>query len=91
MSQSNFPGSYSPYTSKIEDAAQKAFKEAFEGFVGVVYSPVAVSQQIVAGINYKFFCNAETVTVLPYNYAAIVSIYQPLEGKARITGIKEIN
>ncbi len=89
MSNSNFPGSYSPYTSKIDGAAQEAFNEAVK-ILGVKYSPVAVSQQVVAGLNYKFFCNTETVTPFPHSGAAIVSIYKPLNGPAHLTGIKDI-
>lgn len=89
--QTNLPGSYSPYTSKIEEEAKQAFKEAFKDFVGVVYTPVAVSQQVVAGLNFRFFCNTESVTRFPVRGAAIVSIYKPLDGTAHITGIQEIH
>lgn len=84
-------GAFTPYTSEISKEAQAAFDEAFNGFVGVSYAPVAVSQQIVAGINYNFFCNTKSATRFPEEGAAIVSIYKPLEGAAHITNIKEIN
>lgn len=84
-------GAFSPYTCKISDEALIAFKEALDGIVGVDYTPVAVSQQVVAGMNYHFFCNSVYITEHPINGAAIVSIYKPLEGKAHITNIKPIN
>ncbi|MXN92010.1 hypothetical protein GR160_12315 [Flavobacterium sp. Sd200] len=75
----------------MDDTAKKAFKEAMEGLLGVQYTPVAVSQQLVAGLNYRFFCNAKPATQYPFNGAAIVSIYKPLNGEAHITGIQKIH
>ena len=83
-------GAYSVYTSKIDASASEAFQEALHGFVGVSYSAVAVSQQIVNGTNYHFFCNTKLITQFPVNGCAIVSIYKPLEGKAHITRIQNI-
>ncbi|WP_430410953.1 hypothetical protein [Kordia sp.] len=87
---SNLPGAYSPYTCKIAAAAEKAFAQAMKGIVGVRYMPVAVSTQIVSGVNYKFFCNTQAATIMPLNGAAIVSIYAPLEGDAHITHIQTL-
>jgi hypothetical protein len=83
-------GAYTPYTCEVSSAAKKAFEQAMEGFVGVKYTPVAVSSQVVSGTNYKFFCNAEKATAMPVNGAAIVSIYAPLEGPAHITHIQSL-
>jgi len=91
MSNTNFPGSYSTFSCKIDDAAQQAFNEAMKQILGVKYATVAVSQQIVAGLNYKFFCNSESVSPFPHNGVAIVSIYKPLNGPAHLTGIKSID
>ena len=87
----NRVGAFSLYSCKIDDAARIAFNEALEGFIGVTYTPVAVSTQVVNGMNYNFFCNATPVIAHPFNRATIVSIYKPLEGKAHITNIKIIN
>lgn len=83
-------GAYSPYTCEISAEAKKAFIEATKGLVGVRYLPVAVSTQIVAGVNYKFFCNTQAATVMPLYGAAIVSIYAPLKGAAHITHIQNL-
>ena len=90
-STTNLVGAFSTYTCTIDNEAKTAFKEAMNGIVGVTYSPVAVSQQVVAGMNYKFFCNTEMVTRYPVKGAAIVSIYKPLKGDAHITGIQDIH
>ena len=84
-------GACTPYTCKISKKASLVFRQATEGIYGVRYEPVAVSQQIVSGTNYKFFCNARVAVQYPLNQAAIVSIYQPLSGKAHITNIQHIN
>ncbi|HNW97673.1 MAG TPA: hypothetical protein PKK00_04580 [Bacteroidales bacterium] len=84
-------GAWSIYTSKIDEQAQQAFKEATHGLVGVSYSPVAVSQQVVAGMNYRFFCNTKLITPIYLNGAAIVSVYKPLKGEAHITSITPIH
>ncbi|MBL4704507.1 MAG: hypothetical protein JKY54_08295 [Flavobacteriales bacterium] len=84
-------GAFSPYTCTISAEAQSAFKEALDGIIGVTYTPVAVSQQVVAGLNYKFFCNTVASTRYPINGAAIVSIYKPLDGRAHITNIQDVN
>lgn len=89
--QNTMPGGWSAYTCQISSEAQAAFTEATSGLMGVQYSAVAVSQQVVAGMNYKFFCNATAVVENPFQYAAIVSIYKPLDGKATITGIFPIH
>lgn len=83
-------GAFSPYTSKIDTQAKMAFEEALKDFVGVKYEPVAVSQQVVAGMNYKFFCNTETATRFPILGSAIVSIYKPLDQAAHIIHIQTL-
>jgi hypothetical protein len=87
---SNLVGAFSPYTCEMSGEAEVAFKEALNGLLGVTYSPVAVSQQVVAGMNYKFFCNTQAATRYPNNGAAIVSIYKPITGAAQITHIQEV-
>jgi len=49
--QTNKLGAFSPYSSEISKASKSAFDEAMKGLLGVTYTPVAVSQQVVAGIN----------------------------------------
>lgn len=83
-------GAFSPYTCKIDENVKVAFDEAIKGILGVAYTPVAVSQQVVAGMNYKFFCNTKSSTLYPINGAAIVSIYKPLKEAAHITHIQSI-
>ncbi len=84
-------GVYTPYTCEISKEALSSFKEVFEGFMGAKYVPVAVSEQLVSGMNYKFFCNSRKMTLGTPTGAAIISIYQPLNGKAQTTAIRDVS
>ncbi|TKG95531.1 hypothetical protein EYV94_08810 [Puteibacter caeruleilacunae] len=81
-------GGYTTFSTAISNEATKAWNEAFQGFVGVNYTPVAVATQVVNGTNYRFFCNAKEVYPNSANEAAMVEIYKPLNDKARICQIK---
>lgn len=84
-------GSWSIFRTDITEEEKDVFKVAFENFVGVSYEPIAVATQVVQGINYKFFCNAQIVYPNAPNQAAVVVIYAPLEGPAYITDITMLN
>ncbi|WP_445946263.1 hypothetical protein [Shewanella sp.] len=84
-------GAFGPYTSEINPEAKAAFADAMEHFVGVKYSPVAVASQVVSGINYSFFCNAEVVVPSSTVYPAMVDVYKPLNGPAQLTHIGKLN
>lgn len=88
--ETNLAGGWTPYSTEISKEAKEAFDEAFKGFVGVNYKPLAVANQVVAGINYRFFCNAKAVYPNSPIEAAIVQIYHPLQGPAHITSIQRI-
>ena len=89
--QTQLVGAYSTFSCNIDAQAKDAFKEALDGLLGVDYTPVAVSSQIVAGINYRFFCNAKVVSPYSANGSAMVNIYKPLTGEAHITSIQRID
>ena len=77
-----------PETPVITEEAGKAFEKAMEGFTGVGYVPVALlSTQLVAGMNYRYLCEATTVVPDAETSYAIVTVYQDLEGNAEITEI----
>jgi hypothetical protein len=87
MTQNVIPGGWTAYSCQISNDAKNAFDEAFKGFVGVDYTPVAVATQVVAGINYSFFCNALGVYPGATNEGAMVLIYSPAGGKPHIVSI----
>lgn len=79
--------SFRPLTSEDKDV----FNKALNGLVGVGYEPLLVATQVVAGINYRFFCNAKVVYPNAPYYAAIILIFKPLQGDAHITSIQRVD
>lgn len=83
------PGSWSPFKA-LNDEEKQIFDKALKGLVGVVYTPEKVSSQVVAGVNYRFFCHAVTVTREEHKFHAIVKIHVALSGEAQITDIQRV-
>ncbi|MFY7815585.1 MAG: hypothetical protein ACOVRK_10425 [Chryseobacterium taeanense] len=67
----------------------KVFEEAMHGFVGVLYTPLEVSTQVVNGVNYRYKCNA-SMPPSEVVWQALVDIYQPIDGKPYVTAITRI-
>jgi hypothetical protein len=84
------PGGWTPYSCVISPEAKKVFDTALKGLTGVGYTPVAAATQVVAGINYSFFCNANGVYPNAPNEAAMVLIYAPPNKPPQIISIKWI-
>lgn len=82
----NSPGGWSDLHKPDENELQ-IFQEAFEGFVGVSYTPIVVRSQIVNGTNYNFATDAVGIYPGAVPYKAQVSIHKPINGKAVITNI----
>lgn len=91
MSTNLVPGGWIPYSTTISADAHKVFDSVIKNLLGVHYTPLAVATQVVAGINYRFFCNAQGAYPGALNEAVIVQIYKPLEGAAHITSITKVN
>lgn len=68
---------------------QKVFDIAIKGIIGVNYTPKEVSTQVVAGVNYRYRCNA-SVPPSEVVWEAIVEIYAPLEGAPYVVSIHRI-
>ncbi|WP_046759077.1 hypothetical protein [Kordia jejudonensis] len=79
-------GGWTPYDTDINNKAIDVFNEAMRGLVGIKYTPIACATQIVNGVNYSFFCNAQVVG-LDYNEAVTVSVFENLSGEVRRIGI----
>lgn len=86
----NMPGGWTSYHKPSAEEI-KIFEEAFEGFVGVKFTPFLVKSQIVNGVNYSYITNAAGVYPGAIPYKAVVSIYKPINGKAVITNIVKID
>lgn len=85
LSKSVILGGWSPY-EPISPEERVIFNEATQGLLGVVYTPISVSTQVVAGTNYRFKCEA-SVPPSEVIWEAIVEIFAPLDGKPYVTGI----
>jgi hypothetical protein len=86
----NIMGTWTPYSTTISVEEHDVFKKVIGGIVGVQYSPLCVSTQLVSGTNYRFFCNAKGVYPNALNEVAIVQIYKPLNGEAHLTSITRV-
>jgi hypothetical protein len=86
------PGGWTNWNFHPSPEAVKFFDTASNGNLGVGYSPVAYTSQLVAGVNYCFLAKGTVVVPNQPHFAALVYIYQPLpnEGEAHVTGIKKI-
>lgn len=81
-------GGWSEFTCTISAGAKQAFTEALHGFVGARYVPFAVSEQLVAGMNYKFLCNGNPATLLPVSGLYSLHVFKPLgQASAKLIGI----
>ena len=88
LNKESLVGGWSAYHTLTPNDKQ-VFEEALNGFVGVGYMPTAVSTQLVAGMNYRFKCNA-SMPPSEVIWEAIVEIFAPLDGKPHITGITRV-
>ncbi|WP_196889955.1 hypothetical protein [Aureivirga sp. CE67] len=82
-------GGWSPY-EPLTAESKFVFAEATERIEGVVYTPFKVSTQVVAGMNYRFRCEAQIVYPGAKPYLVIMQVFKPLHGKAVITSIEKI-
>ena len=74
----------------LTEEAKAAFQKATEGFVGVAYVPVALlSEQVVAGTNYRILCEATTVYPGAEMHYAVVTVYESLDGTANIISVTD--
>lgn len=83
-------GGWTAYSTTISAEETQIFKDALGGMVGVNYSPIAVSSQVVAGTNYHFFCNAQVVYPNAPNTAVLITIFKPLNDKAHVVSIHQV-
>jgi hypothetical protein len=81
-------GAYSEFEA-ISAESQAALDEAFKHFAGSDFTALEVAVQIVAGRNYCFAGNIKTVTKDASLYPALVTVYKPLKGEAKITEIRK--
>ncbi len=87
MTTATMVGSYTAFSSDLSGEELNVFRSAMKGLVGVKYTPIAVSTQLVNGMNYRFFCNAMGAYPGATNEGAMVEIYKPISDDAHIVSI----
>lgn len=84
------PGGWSSF-EPLTDEDRKMFDQALEGLVGVSYTPLKVSKQVVSGLNLRYFCYGKTVTPDAVEFPAIVKIHvAPGSGKPQLMEIQRV-
>ena len=85
-------GGYSEVREPDMDEYQ-FFREVTDTVKGMTFTPLTVQTQVVAGINYKFYCRFSDVTEEDNPGHCYLTIYKPLpgNGKPTITSIEKIN
>ena len=77
-----------PDSPEPDEAALAAFEKATADVEGTSYLPVALlSTQVVAGINYRFLCEAHPGINEDETEYDVLLIYEDLDGNAELTDV----
>ncbi len=78
--------------SFLTTSQQKIFNKATNGLMGMNYQPVALlAKQSVAGTNYVFLCQGQTVTAKPTKAWYVLTASKSLKNKVTLRSVKKIN
>lgn len=82
-------GGYSE-AHKLSAEERALFDSVAAEVAGVKYTPINVSTQIVAGVNYRFLCKGKEQERGGKKFYAVIVVYQPLPnaGEPRIISIE---
>jgi hypothetical protein len=86
-------GGYSAFTpyEKAEKEVQTYFLEVTKELVGVSYTPLAVAQQVVNGINFAYFTRAKGVYPEASDYNALIIVHVATTGAVTLLEIKIVH
>jgi hypothetical protein len=82
-------GAYGPW-EHLSAETEAIFHEAIGKLLGVGYTPLLVSKQVVEGVNYIYAANAVVVYPGAQPYPVTVKIFKPLKGPAHVQEIKRL-
>ena len=83
---------YGEPASNLAPEQADIFQKATGDLLGVSYHPIAViGQQVVAGTNYAYLCQATAVTPDAQAEWVVAVVYVDLEGNASLTGVNAID
>lgn len=76
----------------ITEEEMEMFRSVTEGDSLNVYTPLSVSTQVVAGINYKFYCRLSDESAEDNPSHCWLTIYKPLPGQGdpKVTSIEKV-
>lgn len=84
-------GIAAPASTELTAEAKTAFDKATETLTGASYKPIAlVATQVVAGINYFIFCEANSVTPDGETGYAILTVTAAADGSYSVYNIEDI-
>ena len=69
------------------------FREVTDTIKGMSFTPLSLQTQVVAGINYKFYCRFSDVNAENNPSHCFLTIYKPLpgQGEPRVTSIEKLD
>jgi len=68
-------GGWTPFRP-LDENCMNVFNEAICNLIGVNYTPIEVSTQVVNGINYRFRCDAKCTSPNAPTYQCTIEVYQ---------------
>lgn len=83
------PGGWTNFSFTLTPKAQEVFKKAVN-LIGVAYTPLAFATQVVAGTNWCFLAKGAVAALGAPEIAALLYVFEPLEGSPYLTEIKQI-
>jgi hypothetical protein len=88
--ESMIVGGWTSFNFTLTPKAVEIFKKAVN-LIGVTYAPLAFATQVVAGTNWCFLAKGTVVVPGAPEFAALLYIFEPLDGPPHITEIERIN
>lgn len=83
-------GGWTAWQFEVSQQEQEILQQALGGVLGVRYQGLAVSSQLVAGVNYAFISVATHLTNPEISSLALVRVHVPLQGKAIVQSIQPL-
>lgn len=75
------------------DEEYQLFREVTDTLQGMTLTPLSVQTQVVAGINYKFYCRCSDSNAESNPSHCWLTIYKPLpgQGEPKVTSIEKVD
>ena len=92
LSETTLAGGWETLDKHINAELQDIFDKAMQGYVGMNLKPLKlIGTQIVAGRNYRFYCEGSPVVLNPEIKNYYVTVYQDLKGNCSITDVSDVD